>query len=47
MGADPGRIAAILGCEVLLVLTASLILAGLLTAMVTAWGEEMVRWMIF
>jgi len=47
MGADPGRIAAILGCEVLLVLTASLVLAGLLTAMVTAWGEEMVRWMIF
>ena len=47
MGADPGRVAAILGCEILLVLTASLVLAGLLTAMATAWGEELIRWMIF
>ena len=47
MGADPGRVAAILGSEILLVLTASLVLAGLLTAMATAWGEELIRWMIF
>jgi putative ABC transport system permease protein len=47
MGADPGRVAAILGAEILLVLTASLALAGGMTVVATAWGEELIRWMLF
>jgi len=46
MGADPSRVAAILGAEILLVLIASLALAGGLTAVATAWGEELIRWML-
>jgi putative ABC transport system permease protein len=47
MGADPRRVAAILGAEIVLVMTASLVLAGALTALATAWGEEMIRWILF
>ncbi|UCG73968.1 MAG: ABC transporter permease [Chromatiales bacterium] len=46
IGAAPGRVAAILGAEILLVLVASLMLAGLLTALATAWGDELFRWIL-
>ena len=46
IGAAPGRVAAILGAEILLVLVASLVLAGLLTVLATAWGDEMFRWIL-
>lgn len=46
IGAAPGRVAAILGAEILLVLVASLVLAGLLTALATAWGDELFRWIL-
>ena len=40
IGAPPGRVAAILGAEVLLVLAASAGLAGLLTAVAAFFGDE-------
>ena len=46
IGAPPARIIAILGSEVLLVLTASLLVAGLLTAAVTVWGDDLFRWLL-
>ena len=46
IGAAPGRVAAILGAEILLVLAASLVLAGLLTALATVWGDELFRWLL-
>jgi len=46
IGAAPGRVAAILGAEILLVLVASLVLAGILTALATAWGDELFRWIL-
>jgi putative ABC transport system permease protein len=46
IGAAPGRVAAILGVEILLVLAASLLLAGLLTALAAAWGGELFRWIL-
>ena len=46
IGAAPGRVAAILGTEILLVLTASVLLAGLLTALATTWDEELFRWIL-
>ncbi len=46
IGAAPGRVAAILGAEILLVLVASLVLASILTALATAWGDELFRWIL-
>jgi putative ABC transport system permease protein len=46
IGAAPARVVAILGSEILLVLFASLVLAGLLTAIATAWGETLFRWLL-
>lgn len=46
IGAAPGRVVAILGAEILLVLVASLVLAGLLTGVATVWGEELFRWVL-
>ncbi|MGD8977336.1 MAG: hypothetical protein PVG91_07000 [Gammaproteobacteria bacterium] len=46
IGAAPGRVAAILAAEIMLVLIASLLLAGLLTALAAAWGDEMFRWLL-
>jgi len=46
IGAAPARVAAILGSEILLVLFASLLLAGVLTAIATAWGETLFRWLL-
>jgi len=46
IGAAPGRVAAILGTEILLVLAASVLLAGLLTAAAATWGDEMFRWLL-
>ena len=47
IGATPGRVAAILGTEVVLVLVASGLLAGLLTVVAAVWGEEVFRWLLF
>lgn len=47
IGAAPGRVAAILGTEVVLVLVASGLLAGLLTVVAAVWGEEIFRWLLF
>jgi len=46
IGAAPGRVAAILGTEILLVLIASLLMAGLLTGIATAFGDEIFRWLL-
>lgn len=46
IGAAPGRVAAVLGAEIMLVLIASVLLAGLLTALAAAWGDEMFRWLL-
>jgi putative ABC transport system permease protein len=46
IGAAPGRVAAILGAEIMLVLLASSVLAALLTWLVTAWGDELFRWVL-
>lgn len=46
IGAAPGRVAAILGAEIMLVLVASLVLAAVLTALATAWGDELFRWIL-
>ena len=46
IGGAPARVVAILGSEILLVLFASLVLAGLLTAIATAWGETLFRWLL-
>jgi putative ABC transport system permease protein len=46
IGAAPARVVAILGAEVLLVLATSLVLAGLLTGLATAWGDELFRWIL-
>jgi hypothetical protein len=39
-------VAAILGAEIMLVLLASSVLASLLTWLVTAWGDELFRWVL-
>jgi putative ABC transport system permease protein len=46
IGAAPGRVAAILGAEIMLVLAASVLLAGLLTVAAAAWADEIFRWVL-
>jgi hypothetical protein len=46
IGAAPGRVAAILGTEIVLVLATGLLLAGLLAALATAWGDEIFHWLL-
>jgi putative ABC transport system permease protein len=46
IGAAPGRVAAILGAEITLVLLASGVLAALLTLLATAWADELFRWVL-
>jgi putative ABC transport system permease protein len=46
IGAAPGRVAAMLGAEIALVLVTSTVLAGALTWVATIWGETLLRWML-
>jgi putative ABC transport system permease protein len=46
IGAAPGRVAAMLGTEIALVLVTSTVLAGALTWVATLWGESLLRWML-
>jgi putative ABC transport system permease protein len=46
IGAAPGRVAAMLGAEIALVLATSVVLAGALTWFATIWGESLLRWML-
>jgi putative ABC transport system permease protein len=46
IGAAPGRVAAMLGAEIALVLATSVVLAGALTWFATLWGESLLRWML-
>jgi putative ABC transport system permease protein len=46
IGAAPGRVAAILGTEIVLVLAASFALAGALTWIATIRGEALLRWIL-
>lgn len=46
IGAAPGRVAAMLGAEIALVLATSVILAGALTWLATIWGESLLGWML-
>jgi hypothetical protein len=43
IGAAPGRVIAILATEVIMVLATSLVLAGLLTGLAAAFGDELFR----
>lgn len=46
LGAAPGRVIAIIGSEILLVLIASVMTAALLTGVATAFGDELFRWIL-
>ena len=46
IGAAPGRVAAMLGTEIALVLVTSTVLAGALTWFATMWGESLLRWIL-
>jgi putative ABC transport system permease protein len=46
IGASPARVAAVLGTEIALVLAAGLLLAGLLAALATAFGDEIFHWLL-
>jgi putative ABC transport system permease protein len=46
IGASPGRVAAVLGTEIALVLAAGLLLAALLAALATAFGDEIFHWLL-
>jgi putative ABC transport system permease protein len=46
IGAAPGRVAAMLGTEIALVLVTSTALAGALTWFAILWGESLLRWML-
>ena len=46
IGAAPGRVAAMLGAEIALVLATSIVLAAVLTWFATLWGEALLRWML-
>jgi len=46
IGATPARVSTIMAVEILLVLLAGVVAAGLLTMVVTTWDEELFRWML-
>ena len=46
IGAAPGRIGAMLGAEIALVLATSVVFAGTLTWFATLWGESLLHWML-